>query len=522
MKTIVILLADYRCLHIFDKCFAGKSSFDLSTQWAKKVGDETFVIALKNDSDFVSNIEAQKNVVLLDSFDVLSLISTIYEIASKNKADSVIYSYADLPFLNEKLTREIIETHYKYQAEYTFADGFPYGLSPEIINTDTVAILKELLSTTQEEHGKRIINRTSLFDLIKTDINSFEIETVISDDDWRLFRISFDCGSKASKKACCSIYNEKINEMNANDLSKTASENENVLKTLPAFYNIQISEKSTYNSLYEPNCMQSKNVNNFMKKEDFSEIVKKISEFSENAIISLSAFGEALYNPNFVDFIKIILEYTGLKVVVETDGQNISRKLCEDVKKIVEESKERTGYSDYFDKIIWIVKIDSFSSELYKKIHDNYDGFNNAIDAVSVLSEFFPSNVYPQFVRMEQNENELEQFYRFWNDKNNISKGKFIIQKYSNYCGKLVDYKPADLSPLERNVCWHLRRDLTILVNGDIPLCHESLKDCIIANVFKDSFDDIWNKLTIEVKNQMKNIYCEKCERCDEYYTFNF
>ena len=117
---------------------------------------------------------------------------------------------------------------------------------------------------------------------------------------------------------------------------------------------------------------------------------------------------------------------------------------------------------------------------------------------------------------------ELESFFRFWRDKNSPSGGKVIIQKYNSYCGKLPDKKSADLSPLERNVCWHLKRDMIILFDGTVPLCRQRGFGNIQGNAFSEKICDIWNKRENMIRNHIDSNYGDLCGACDEFYTFNF
>jgi len=145
-----------------------------------------------------------------------------------------------------------------------------------------------------------------------------------------------------------------------------------------------------------------------------------------------------------------------------------------------------------------------------------------AAAAVTLLQTYFAGSVYPQFVRTNANERELEAFYRYWKDEKNPSGGKLIIQKYDSFGGLLPDCKPADLSPLERNPCWHLRRDMTILADGAVPLCREYMFNNVIGNVFTERVADVWNRITPYAEADMNGRYNETCRKCDEYYTFNF
>ena len=546
MKTLVILLADFRSINIFDKCFNGKSSFDLSFEWANRFGDEFAVLASRDDRDFVSKIP-EENVVLLEDFTTHSLLAAISHLADEKKMDVILYSYADTPFLNDMLTKSILETHTTYGAEYTFAEGYPYGFAPEALDSGAARILSQLASTTQSEEGRKRISRTSIFDLLKTDINSFEVETVLSDFDARPFRMKFDCGCHAEKEACVELFkmmqsskspadlaNASADDIssdlskNVDNLAKKASENPQILKTVPFYYDIQISRKSSADCLYIPKKMQSITANEYMKKEDFLSLLEKIETLSDCAVINLSGFGEPLLHPDFEEFVDAVFKHENFHLLIETDGLNVTESLCKNIKSIVDNAKERRGVTEYFDKILWIVKIDAVSDEIYRKIH-RIDGnssdsrhFSRAVEAVSTLQKYFPYSVYPQFMRMSQNEVELETFYRTWSNKSSASNGNVIIQKYSSFCKTLPDYKVADLSPLERNPCWHIRRDITVFVNGDVPLCRECLDDCVCGNAFTDDLFEIWHKFDGELKNHINTIYCEKCGKCDEYYTFNF
>ena len=211
------------------------------------------------------------------------------------------------------------------------------------------------------------------------------------------------------------------------------------------------------------------------------------------------------------------MRHKNLSVLVETDGILVTEKLAS---KIFEISKRAGKRKNGTDSVTWIVSIDSFSEDMYNKIFSN-GNFNAAVNSILALNKFFPSSVYPQFTRMNENEDELEKFYRFWHSKESPSSGKVIIQKYNDFCNLLPSRKPADLSPLERNVCWHLKRDMTILCTGDVPLCRQFLFSSI-GNVFDEGVENIWKKHFDEVQNQFEKKYGEKCRDCDEYYTFNF
>ena len=159
-----------------------KSAFEKTRKW---------ISALDTNLEY---FEIQKSTVT-------ELLENLIAGAENQNAESVIYTWSDCPFLDLELTKELCHQHEKYGAEYTFADGYPYGITPEIIHLGTLKILLQL-SKQNPDLGEGKVSRTSIFDLIKKDINSFEIETLISDKDFRLSRLEFASGTKFGKILC--------------------------------------------------------------------------------------------------------------------------------------------------------------------------------------------------------------------------------------------------------------------------------------------------------------------------------
>lgn len=526
MKSIFILFdpdSNYEKLPLFNQ----ENAFDITNKRVFEI-----IKSVNNNADYKEKFTFVKNEALIikSPKNLLEGINTLISSAESNKSDTIVFSYADCPFINLALTEELLTAHYNYKAEYTFADGYSYGFSPEIIDLGALKILSELLKSTYENEGKMPITRDFLFEIIKKDINSFEVETVLAEDDWRLLRYEFHCGKKENYFACKALFSKVGQEylnLSAEELCNIAKDEVSILKTLPAFYNIQIAEKcpglckycpypSSYKAKYNLSPCDSKKE---MSLEKFSQIIDKIAAFSGEAVIGLSPWGEPLNNSQIIPIIEKVLSYSGLSVFMETDASKVDEKFCSDLKALLEGASER---SNNWPKIMIAVSFDSFTSTTYEKLRANPQFFEQAMNAVKLLSNVIPGNVYPQFVRQNENEEELENFFRYWSEKTNPSSGQLIIQKYNDFCKELEDAKPADLSPLERNVCWHLRRDMTILINGDVPLCYNHIFDNIKGNVFESSLEEIWEKFNDEICKHIEKNYCEKCGKCDEYYTFNF
>ena len=519
MKTIVIFYNE-NSKYASQKVFNEKSAIELTEKWAESLDLAAFTV---------------------NASTLTELLETMKKLCDENQAETVLFSYNDLPYLNKPLAQKILDSHIEYKSEYTFADGYPYGFAPEALNAGTIGILAELSKTTQKTLGEACVTRDCIYNLIKTDINSFDVETIIADSDFRLLRLSFHCGKKDNFLQCKALAEQTaadasdatgIDDYASADvekLSALAAKNPACLKTVPGFYNIQISDKVNYNAVYLPEYEYSQY---FMPFEKCSELIEQIADLSENAVISLSAFGEPLLHPDFLKIVEKILSYPGLSVFFETDGLAVTPELCSKLTDIEKSAENRTHQ---WQKIMIAVILDAATEQTYQKIHKNSPStaFQTAVNAVDLLQKAIPLCVYPQFVRMNENEEELEAFYRYWNEKSNPSGGNLIIQKYDDFAGSLPPCKPADLSPLERDPCWHLRRDLTILYNGDVLPCRACKTKAFslsVGNVFTQGLEELWYKNDELLKNHINKNYCcsgnsvkcANCEKCDEWYTFNF
>ena len=527
MKTCVILYAGNVSDYALKKEFKGKTAVDVSVEWAVDVeGSEKLFIFSAEPLEYKVKSSVPIEFIIEPSWNTGLLLHHIDECMQKGGFASAVYSWADCPFLDQSYTKDLLAMHHRYRCEYTFAEGFPYGITPEIIDSGTVRILKNLCEKNTHEN----IDRETIFNLLKTDINSFEIETYIAPFDLRSLRLNFHCGTKRNTLLCARMF--ELMENGGESFEKLCY-NIAILKTLPSYYALQISLPCSSSCTYCPypaflkkegSTIRDRKFDNFMSKEKFSEIISKVSDFSGDAVISLSLWGEAMMHPQIEQFIELVLTNKDLSLVIESCSFEFTEEQIERISTIVKKAGSRSNGQK---SIYWIISVDAHTESMYTSLHN--DGFSLAktVKNIELLKKYFNGAVYPQFMRLHENEDELEAFYRFWKAHGT---GELIIQKYDSFAGILEDKKVADLSPVLRNPCWHLRNDMSVFIDGSVPLCRSVLPSCsldttspnIMGNIFTDSLENIWNRSTKDLENHCKNDYGELCRKCDEYYTFNF
>ncbi len=428
--------------------------------------------------------------------------------ARDSEISNVFFLQADTPFIDLKLARELFDRHTEYRAEYSFTDGYPAGLAPEVVNAGLCSILSKVSEEDRAEAGK-----TFLFDTVKKEINNYDIETVIAPHDLRYLRLNFAADCKRNFLLC-----GRFTDIDSENYAELISLRGEMLFTLPAYYGIEVMPNHPLQSIYKPVQKAGKPP---MDKDAFFSLIEKIVDFSQDAVISLSVLGEPVLYPHLEAVTEKILSYPKLSVLIETSGLCAENGLAEKIAAIVKKAPPR---ENRMEAVYWIVNIDAVSSPMYAKVHGLSEEeaaakLKQAVTFTDAAHKLFPSAVWAQIIRMNENEAETEPFYRFWKDLGiNV-----IIQKFDTFCKTLDDKRVADLSPFERRPCWHIKRDMYILNDGTVPLCREDIF-CkhVLGNAFSDSLEALREKAFAVYKEHLNCKYGGLCEFCDEYYTFNF
>ncbi len=521
MKTLITLFAEKIEKEFLPDVFSWARSIPGASKILICAGNSAVITAAKKDIP-----EFEKSLPVI--YAVAPGLAEVFEevLDNADDAETVVFGRLECPFYDAKLTAETYKLHTDYAAEYSFADGYPFGVVPEFVATGTVRTLLSLCGM-KDGFASMPFTNDALFSLIKTDINSFDIETLISPVDYRMLRLDFSYSTKRGLVLCRRLatlkngLSEKYGRSpSAVELCDAASVDAGILHTLPSFYGIQVSSSCAGTCTYCPYPAACKSkfgaapaaCKTFMKKEDFAGLIDKIAAFSDDTVVSLSLWGESLLHPDIVELVKKVLSKQSLSILIETDCENLSQPLIDEIAAAVKDAAPRTNGKS---PVMWICGVDAVTEETYRALHgENGLTLAAVTEKVHELEAAFPGDVYAQMVRVNENEGELESFFRGWNNR--------IIQKYDYVSGQLPDRKPADLRPVKRNCCWHLRRDMSILVDGSVPLCRQFMYGSVVGNAFTDDLETIWKASEERLVHHIEENYEGICQDCDEFYTCNF
>jgi len=515
MPTLVALYCVDISSYAKDFLIKDKSAIEMSIENALTLPDckKVLIIINKKDEVLFNSLKDEGKLddrIEVRTFDVVSSYNILRECSKDSDVYSDVFIHPlDAPFIDVEESQILYERHIKYSAEYSFADGFPQFLLPQILSVSLCRILSRFA---EKDLGDA--HHNFLFELIKKDINSYDIETLVAPEDVRILKLSFIVDSKRSLMLCKNFFG--INTKNYLEMIKSSPL---MLKTLPRYYMIEICPKTPYTPIYRPPLVEDAKI---MSLEEFSIIIEKISRFSDDAIISLSLYGEPLEHPQFVEIVKKSLSYNNISLLIETHGNKKEwQEKLDAIKEVILTSPIRPSLTQ---PLYWITSIDATKWETYGKVYNVEEEeakllLKTAYEMAEQASSIFGSSSYVQIVRMLENEDDLEDFYRSWKERG----VEVIIQKYNHFCKALPDRRVADLSPLKRMPCRHLNREVCINYNGDVLLCYQDIfSKNVLGNVLREELEDIWQRFDAPFVEQANLKFGDLCELCDEYYTYNF
>lgn len=413
--------------------------------------------------------------------------------------EDILYYFIDTPLIDTEIAKKMLSQHLEEYAEYTFGEGFPIGVTPEILNKELFLKIADLL----EKDGSEI-GRDSIFQGLSKEINSFDIETYFSPEDLKMKRIELSTSLKRDSIIVERVISEKGFSCGFDDFRSLIKEKPALLRTVPSYVEVELLNSIEGFCKYSPIPFVDRK-HGMMSYENYVKGIDRIRRFSEHLYVSFSYLGEPFLLKDIKKYIEYTIKYDNIHLIIETSGMLFD-----------------PGFSDYLadlhaENLSIIFQVDATKNETYNSIHKG--DLNRVERNIRYLLKKIQENVYVQMVRLSENEEQMLGFFDIWEKEG----AKVIIQKYNSYLGLLPDLSKYDLRPLERMPCWHLMRDFILFHNGDVPRCKQDINGkFLLGNIFKEDTATIWERGTQFYLDHCDKKYDKDCSKCDEYYTFNF
>ena len=422
---------------------------------------------------------------------------------------------ADAPFIDPALCRFLATLHTGTLSDYTFADGVPIGFGCQIVR-------RAILSRLAELGESKPVTRDLLFESMSADLHAFDIETEATGRDYAQLRVALTADSMANFALCRKLAAVAVDAEGAvatvtdrDPLRERYPDGEHPLlqalssdivahRTAPYYLYLQVTEAYPHRARYEPWTPGPPRPRH-MAPDDLERILDRVTELNAEITVCFGYRGEPARHPALAELVRAVRRRSGVRLLIETTGLDWSDEAVAACRAV------------FTDSDALIVTIDAHSAALYAELRENR--YEAVCDFTRRIGTTLGRGVYAQAMRTRENESELQAFYAYWREQEGVTP---LIQKYNDYAGRMEDRTVADLRPLERMPCWHLRRDMVVLVDGTVVRCGQDLDAAATrGNVLRDDIARIWRRGLPDLQAHVTGDYPELCRQCDEYYTFN-
>jgi radical SAM protein with 4Fe4S-binding SPASM domain len=244
----------------------------------------------------------------------------------------------------------------------------------------------------------------------------------------------------------------------------------------------------------------------------FTKIIDEIAEVENTARVWMVFFGEALLlkrrKPTIFDMIAYA-KSKGLTDVVLNSNANL----------LDEETSKRLIHSS-LDAIY--IGIDAFQPDTYAKIRigGNYEivvqNTLHLIELKKIMNSDKPE-VFVQFVEMDINQKEKEDFIQFWNEQGAVVK----IRPKVSWAG-LIDAPHLVLDDEERWPCYWAMRTMSIIDTGKVVTCAVDLDGKFVAgDANHQSLKEVWNGKLKRLRqfHLLRQFHAlpENCRKCKDW-----
>ena len=469
---------------------------NLLINFTKKIPKETNVILSIENNPKLEKILTQNIQTKTITVPYLSDLETILNIFNTYQdIDNIIYFESIDPLFDVSVLEELLNTHTKYKADFSFSENLPKGIVPSIFNRSII----EALSI----HEPNFLKNPTTINLpftyyIEKNINKYHVEIHYGEPDLRMLRLDFT-GKNIRSIIRLNRFTKKIKNINNpfTEINNIILEEPSILHVFPSYLEIELISDCDYACTFCPR-QHTKQIKYTMSNTHLHQIESFLKTSLNDSAVCFGGMGEPLLHPNILEYAQKILDIESLTyLIIETNGYNLEK---------IFSLSQHTN----FHKLKIILNINSFTQ--YAKIHGVPQSYlDKVLNNLDLWIQNIPQdkhkdllqNIHLQILKMNENENEIDEIYNF-TQKKSI---QFLLQKYNTYNNIMPQKRVSDMTPLKRSFCWHLRRDLFIRANGDISFCKQDINnEQIRGNINNISIDTIWNN----IKQDWNNNYLEK------------
>ncbi|MGJ4746218.1 spiro-SPASM protein [Leptospira sp. SA-E8] len=405
------------------------------------------------------------------------------------------------PILDPTLTEELILRHEKYLAQYSYSENLPPGIVPRILSREFVRSLPAGYAGGTQ-------------DFLAKNINQFDTEIFYTSPDLRQWRLDFSANNPRSYRLLSSFLKEKEN-WKYDELQSFLVSRPEIFRAAPSYYEVELYRGCEYECNFCPRQnLKPEDDNIILDPQVLDKLLSQAETLGLPYSVCFGGLGEPTLHPNFAELVQKTLASTSLKeLFIESALYSDLSGFIKLLSSLKEEEKK---------KISLIVNLTTRDKRAYSQLYGK-DNLDKVLQNLTAVSQVLPkSSIHLQFLKIQEVDPELDSWYE------QVQKEGYeiILQKYNSYSDAIPQRRASDLTPLGRDFCWHISRDLYLNADGQVSICKQTpgSKKHSIGDLNKDSLEQIWAKgnpfFTSSAKGAHETIPAP-CISCDEWYTFN-
>ncbi|MBI3394273.1 MAG: spiro-SPASM protein, partial [Spirochaetia bacterium] len=276
--------------------------------------------------------------------------------------------------------------------------------------------------------------------------------------DLRQYRLDFSTSSPRAARLASDCLRIRP-DLKFADMHTFLREHPEVLRPVPSYFEVELTTRCGSKPAFWPSVRPATDIDLPLAMAE--KLNKEIRDASwpGDATVALGGLGDPLLHPDFTAVARTFLENPNVgRLYVETFGDTL-------VPEFVRQLENLPGS----DKLHVIVRLSTLDRVRYRQIYGT-DHLLEALANLEAIEKAPPAfTVYVEMVRMTDVEDEIGRYY----DRFEKSPLRIIIQKFNRYVDQLPEKRVSDLTPLHRDFCWHLARDMYVTAEGKIPLCRQ-------------------------------------------------
>lgn len=224
----------------------------------------------------------------------------------------------------------------------------------------------------------------------------------------------------------------------------------------------------------------------------FTKIIDEVAANDKSARVWMVFFGEAL--------IRKKKKPTIFEMIAYAKGKGLTDVVLNSNANLMDDEAARGLIGSGLDAIY--IGIDAFTPETYAKVRvgGNHERtVNNVIHLIKLKKELNAKNpeVFVQFVEMDVNAAEKEDFIRFWTEQGATVK----IRPKVSWAGS-IDAPNLVLGNEDRWPCYWAMQSMSITDTGKVVTCAVDLDARFIAgDITSQSLKEVWNGRLQELRN---------------------